>query len=267
MTTPLVTAAWLETHLKDDHIILLDASPTFDLSSTIQGAQHIDIKNTFSDTSSLFPNTFPTAAQFQREARALGINTNSHIVVFDPKGIFHSPRVWWMFRTMGHEKVSVLDGGLPAWNSNRYPTGNPTQITRKEGDFKASLDPTAIKSYEHILQNSKDSACTLIDARSSGRFEGTDPEPRAHIKSGHIPNALNLPYTEVLEDGSYKSKEELNTIFKSLQLPDKPIIFSCGSGITACVILLARYLGTGQLSLVYDGSWTEWAEKQELFVE
>ncbi len=266
MVDQLVSVQWLKQHFSDDNIVLLDASAHFNTTSNIFGTQHFDIKNTFSDTQSGFPNTFPQPAQFEKECQALGINTDSHIIVYDDKGIFTSPRVWWMFKTMGHHNVSVLDGGLPEWIANDFPVTTIVEVTRPTGNFKAHLDESAIKSYAQVVQNITTSNCQLIDARSSGRFNGTDPEPRTHIQSGHIKNSLNLPYTEVLDNGKFKSTEELKLTFDNLNLEDTPIIFSCGSGITACILLFAFALISDREPSVYDGSWTEWAEKQELFV-
>jgi len=265
MTQPLVSATWLQHHLDDSDLILLDASATFDPSNTIRGALHFDIKNVFSDTKSPYPNTFPTKDTFEKECQQLGINTHSHLIVFDDKGIFTSPRVWWMFKTMGHDKVSVLDGGLPYWHSLGFATGAFRTATVGKGTFKATLSKENISFYEQIIANIDTQACQIIDARSQGRFKGTAPEPREHIKSGHIAQAINLPYTEVLDTDRFKSKEDLKAIFQNHKFSDKPLIFSCGSGITACIILLAYHIASGSMGSVYDGSWTEWAEKNELF--
>lgn len=263
MTPPLVSAVWLRDHLEDSELILLDASSIFDPSNGIKGALHFDIKNVFSDSDSPFPNTFPPTQQFEKEYQQLGIDRDSHLIVFDNKGIFTSPRVWWMFKTMGHEKISVLDGGIPHWHSLGFPTGALPAINTHKGTFKATLNQEALSSYEQITENINTQSCQLVDARSQGRFEGTAPEPRAHIKSGHIPHAINLPYTAVLDGNRFKSKEALEAIFQDRKFSKKPLIFSCGSGITACILLLAYYLVSGNMSSVYDGSWTEWAEKNE----
>lgn len=266
MTHQLVSGAWLVERLKDANLVLLDASTAFNAQESIKGAQHFDIKNVFSDISSPFPNTFPSVEQFEIESQKLGINSDSHIVVFDDKGIFTSPRVWWMFTVMGHKKISVLDGGLPEWKSYNFPIGNSNSEKRVMGNFKAMFNSESVKLYKDILDHTETSMCSIIDARSSGRFQAIDPEPRSHIKSGHIKNSINLPYTAVLDNRKFKSPEELKTIFKELNLVNKPVIFSCGSGITACIILFAFTLISDQQTAVYDGSWTEWAEKQGLFV-
>lgn len=265
MTQPLVSATWLRDHLDDLDIILLDASATFDPKNTIKAAVHFDIKNVFSDNQNPLPNAFPAGKQFENECRSIGINITSHIIVFDDKGIFTSPRVWWMFKAMGHDKISVLNGGLPRWQSLGFSTGSLLATTTRKGTFKVNLRKEAIISYVQILENINTQAFQVIDARSMSRFKGISPEPRPHIKSGHITNAINLPYTEVLDRDVFKSTEELKIIFQDLQLSDQPLVFTCGSGITACIVLLAHHLVSGKMASVYDGSWTEWAEKNRLF--
>lgn len=265
MVEKIVSASWLQKYLFDEDLIIVNASPSFDQKHTIQGARHFDIKNVFSDTSSTFPNTFPSASQFESEARKIGIDQNSHIVVYEDLGIFYSPRVWWMFTVMGHKKISVLNGGLPDWKASGFSLSNGINTLYETGDFNAVFDPAAIKKYDDILKNTISDECYLIDARSKGRFTGEVPEPRSHIQSGHIKNAINLPYTAVLDKGKYRSKEQITSIFKDLNITDKPVIFTCGSGITACIIFLALELISNQTKYIYDGSWTEWAEKEGLF--
>ncbi|TVZ53038.1 sulfurtransferase [Dokdonia sp. Hel_I_53] len=266
MVDKFVSVDWLNNHLNDNNLIILDASADFDNDHTISYAQHFDLANTFSDEKSSYPNTLPSQAKFQKEARKLGINNDSSIVVFDNKGIFYSPRVWWMFTTMGFKNIAVLDGGLPEWKNKGYPTAISNNRNVQIGDFTAHFNPTALKNYDEILKNRKSCDFQLIDARSKGRFDGIAPEPRPHLKSGHIENSINLPYTTVLENGKYKSEEKLNNIFRNLNLTQKPIVFTCGSGVTACIILFALELISNREKSVYDGSWTEWAEKQELFI-
>jgi len=244
---------------------LLDASRKRDTDLSIKGAIRFDIKNKFSDPVNMLPNSFPSEEYFQKQCQEMGVNQNSRIVVFDNEGIFMSPRAWFLFKAFGHENVVVLDGGLLDWKKNDYPIESlkePNSI----GDFKASLNASMITSYNEVVNNIATKDCLLIDARSSGRFLGIDPEPRPHLKSGHINNAINLPYTEVLEGGKFKSIASLREIFSRLDIEEgKPIIFSCGSGITACIILIAFKRVSDQFSSIYDGSWTEWAEKNKIF--
>ncbi len=262
----LVSVNWLKKNIEDNGLILLDASMYFDPSKTILGAQHFDIKNIFSDPDNPLPNSFPNPEYFQLEAQKLGINDDSTLIVFDDKGIFTSPRVWWMFTVMGFKNIAVLDGGSPAWIAQNLPIAAKTIKRKYKGNFKVNFDPSQVKSYAEVLTNCTTSTYQIIDARSSGRFLGREPEPRPHLQSGHIQNSINLPYTDVLKDGKFKSTLELEKIFSEFNLSERPIIFSCGSGITACIILLALALISDHEHSVYDGSWTEWAEKQSLTV-
>lgn len=268
MTTPLVSASWLNAHLTDEDLIILDAtqstdkvSAEIDTEKQINGARFFDLKNKFSDRSSDYPNMMPNEKQFEEACRKLGINSTSKIVVYDQVGIYFGPRIWWMFKTMGHSNVAVLDGGFPAWLPEDYPIENKGKKTYSSGNFTAHFDAQKIKHYEHILSNVESQNFNVIDARSTGRFEGTSPEPRKGLPSGKIPNSQNLPYSEVLENGRFKSPEEIKKIMNGLKLNQKPFTFTCGSGLTACIILLAFELVTDSQKFLYDGSWTEWAQR------
>ena len=265
MENLLITSKELYQILGQEDLVLLDASRKRDTDLSIKGAIHFDIKNKFSDPGNMLPNSFPSEKYFQEQCREIGINQNSRIVVFDNEGVFMSPRAWFLFKAFGHENVAILDGGLPDWEKFNYPLESlkgPNLI----GDFKAFLNTSMITSYNEVVSNIVTKDCLLIDARSSGRFLGIDPEPRPHLKSGHINNAINLPYTEVLEGGKFKNVASLKEIFSSLDIEkDKPIIFSCGSGITACIILIAFKCVSDHFFSIYDGSWTEWAEKNKIF--
>lgn len=268
----IVSVAWLNQNQNDDNLIILDSSlkSTVDGSSSayensaIKGARYFDLKNNFSDTNSQFPNTIPSAEQFESECQKLGINNTSKIVVYDNKGIYASPRVWWLFKAMGHQEVYVLDGGLPEWVKEGHETVPKENRDYELGNFKSSFQKHYVKSYKDILDNVATNSFCVIDARSSGRFLGTEKEPRKHLQSGHIPNSANIPYQEVLKDGKFKSLDELKNIFANKCDDKKDLVFSCGSGLTACIIMLACYMTYKQDSFIYDGSWTEWAELQNL---
>ena len=268
----IVSVDWLNQHVKDENLIVLDASfpkargkESSELDNiSIPGARFFDLKGNFSDTSSSFPNTMPSEEQFERECKKLGINQDSTLIVFDNKGIYSSPRIWWMFKVMGHNKVAVLDGGLPEWIKKGFSTCRREIKIYELGNFKASFNARFVKRYEDILNNLISNTFTVVDARSEGRFNGTEKEPRASIKSGNIPNSINIPFMDVLENGKFKSTPELKKIFNAKCPTSKDLIFTCGSGITACIILLASELAYKKNLYVYDGSWTEWAEKQNL---
>jgi thiosulfate/3-mercaptopyruvate sulfurtransferase len=255
MKNPIVSAAWLQEHLNDSNLIVLEARLEQNPDLQIKGARLFDIKNNFSDTSNPLPNTFPSKEKFTSEAQKLGINSNSTIVVYDATGIYSSPRAWWMFKAMGHPNVFVLDGGLPEWIKEGFPVEKQQQTTYSKGNFVAKFQPELIKNKEQIQENISTKEAVLMDARSADRFHATLEEPRAGLRSGHIPGSINTPFTELQQDGKYKSTEELKEILK---LNDQPLFFTCGSGITACIVLLATELISDNPKAVYDGSWTEW---------
>lgn len=271
----IVSVEWLSQHLTDPDLLLLDASLpataagtiAHDQTNTIAGARFFDLKNCFSDHDSPFPNTLPSAQQFETECRKLGINNASKIVVFDNRGIYSSPRVWWMFKIMGHQAVSVLDGGLPEWVAHGLPVAINVTESDELGDFTAALQPQFAKSYQNVLDNLTTPEFCVVDARSAGRFAGSEPEPRKHLKSGSIPNSVNIPYPDVLANGMFKSAAELKTLFEQKCPNAGNLVFSCGSGLTACIVMLACEIGHRESRFVYDGSWSEWAERQGLMVK
>ena len=210
------------------------------------------------DTSSPFAHMLPSAEIFQSACRGLGINHDTQVICYDRHGLQGAPRLWWMFRIMGHTNVAVLDGGLPAWLAGGGETVDHYQ-TCEPGNMTASFNPDLVKSIDQMRQ--VQTPCQILDARPTGRFSGTAPEPRAGLSSGHMPDALNVPFASLkTEDGLLKSANELAALFGASGADlDAPIITSCGSGITACGIALAlARLGVWDAA-VYDGSWTEWA--------
>lgn len=267
MDKPLVTSQWLFENLNHPDLIILDASQksitsnkTVDNNQRIKGARYFDLKNNFSDKSADLPNTFPNTLQFESESQKLGIDDTSLIVVYDNLGIYSSPRVWWMLKSMGHKNVAVLNGGLPDWIKNSFPTEEVQPEKYDLGSFKAQFDSTRVKDYNYIKANLNNKSSLVIDARSCSRFNGTAPEPREGLKSGSIPNAANIPFGEVLQNGMFRPVKELKVIFSKINPENKELIYSCGSGLTACIILLAGELILPNKTSVYDGSWTEWAQ-------
>ncbi|MCE2612334.1 sulfurtransferase [Flavobacteriaceae bacterium D16] len=268
----LVSIEWLSENLGKKELILLDAS--LDMTAhgkyseyndlTIPNAKYFDLKRNFSDRRSDLPNTLPPKEQFEFECQKLGINRTSEIVVFDNLGIYSSPRVWWMFKIMGQKNVSVLDGGLPEWMKKGLKTEKRKKQTYELGNFEASVAENFIVKYCDIQKNIENRTFTLIDARSEGRFNGTEEEPRKQLKSGHIKGSVNIPFEEVLNNGKYKSKAELKRLFNDKCNIENNLVFSCGSGLTACILLLASEIAFKKSKYVYDGSWTEWAEKNNL---
>jgi thiosulfate/3-mercaptopyruvate sulfurtransferase len=264
--TSLVSVKWLYKNLGVSNLVVLDATikkvkdnqGVFDSETQIPSTRFFDIKHTFSDTSAEFPNTFPTKEQFTIEAQKLGINNDSAIVVYDDKGIYSSARVWMLFKAFGHNNIAVLDGGFPEWKKANYKVEKKQDYNGSIGDFVAALQPQYFKFFDDIIKISNDKSYTILDARSEQRFKGLVAEPRTGLRSGTIPNSINLSYTKLLNGNCLKSKTELFTIFNTLVKPDQHLIFSCGSGITACILALGAEISDYKNSSVYDGSWTEY---------
>lgn len=275
--TPLVSVEWLRTHLNDPTIVVLDASLTpvgtnpslgvhqHYLEKHIPGAVFFDI-DANSDQATSLPHMLPSAKVFSENISALGVSDDMHIVVYEQSDVLAGPRAWWMFRAFGAKKVSVLDGGLAAWLGSGLPTQN-NFVERQHAFFEAALERRFLKDFGDI-QKILSERGQIIDARSTGRFRGTSPEPRAHLSSGHMPNSINVPFTDLTEKGRLKSPEELRGIFVSKGVDLKqPITTTCGSGVTAAVVALAlEIIGAESLSL-YDGSWTEYAQHPEAIIE
>lgn len=262
-TSPIVSCEWLNEHRNLKHLVILDASVRKTDADASEGyipnSRHFDIKERFSDSNDAFPNAFPSQEQFQYEARQLGINSNSLIVVYDNVGVYWSPRAWWLFKSFGFENVAVLDGGLPEWKRlNLESVASLAPKIWDKGNFKADYQPDKMRFFHHILEISKDETCSILDARSEERFKGIVPEPRVGLRSGTIPNSANLPYTNVLNGHCLKSEAELKLIFDAFSIEDKALTFSCGSGITACILALAAEIAGCKKLSVYDGSWTEY---------
>ncbi len=269
ITHPLVSVSWLNKHLDHPDLIILDAtikkvtSKSGDNNSDlkIKNARFFDIKKVFSEKNTDLPNMLPSAKDFEEACRELGINSNHKIVVYDKLGMYSSPRVWWMFKAMGHQQIAVLDGGLPAWLQEGLPSEDENNYTQPaQGNFKASFIPELVVDSEYVLNAIDNKDILIFDARSPGRFTAKEPEPRDDLKGGHMPNALNLHYAQVQQNGRMLPVNELKEILANFNIENKKLIFTCGSGITACIIMLAADLVGYKNVSVYDGSWTEWGQ-------
>lgn len=273
--SPLIDTQWLASNLQADNLVLLDASVppvvpgyvsvnTDESFSAIPGARRFDYDKRVCKPNSALPHMLPSAELFQEEVCKLGINSDSAIIVYDDVGLYASPRAWWMFRAMGHEQVAVLDGGLPAWIEAGIETVNELTSDVLPGDFSSRQDEAMFCDFNEVLQALDDASSCTLDARSAARFNGTAPEPRPGVRSGHMPNAKNLPFGNLLHEGKMKSVPELEEIFARLANSEQRLITSCGSGITACILTLAAELAGFDKLSVYDGSWAEWGAPSKL---
>jgi len=229
----------------------------------IPGAAYFDI-DVIADRSIPLPHMFPGAELFAAEVGKLGIANDDRVVCYDGGKMTAAGRAWWMFRAFGHKRVQILDGGFAKWRAENRPVeekSRPVEPTH----YRATFEPSLVRNVEDMLRLAGDGSEQILDARSAGRFAGTEPEPRAGLRSGHMPGARNLPYPELLNpDGTLKSDLDLATALRAAGIdPEGPVVASCGSGVSATVPLLALHvLGADRLAL-YDGSWSEWGGRSD----
>jgi len=274
LPTPLISAADLQKRLGDPNLVILDASYYMAAMQRdgveewkqrrIANAQHFDFDQKICEQGAEYPHTMPSPDLFETDVRALGVNIDSEIVVYDGMGMFASPRVWWMFRSMGHENVTILDGGLPAWEAAGLPINTSAVAAAEPGNFIANYQPDMFSDTENVLMALQEDSTRVLDARSNGRFSGDEAEPRAGLRGGHMPGAKNLPFADLLDNGFLKPVAELKAELAAVANPDQRLIFSCGSGVTACHLALAAQVAGYKNLSVYDGSWCEWGARQEL---
>ncbi len=271
----LVEADWLHEHLADEGLLILDCSWHLPgtgrdaqrewLASRIPGALFFDFDGRFSASQSTLPHMLPDAALFTREAQRLGLGQDSCVVLYDTQGMYSSPRGWWMLRAMGLENCALLDGGLPAWIEAGYPLERDAPPAEPGGgDFVARLNPDLVVDSRQVLAALDDDDIAVIDARPAERFRGAAEEPRAGLRRGHMPGAANLPFAELFRDGRLLPRAELENLLAPLLQGRKRYFFSCGSGVTACILAFAAERAGYDGFAVYDGSWSEWGLPGEL---
>ena len=274
---PLVTPTWLSARLQNPNTIILDATlppvgvtPLIDtharyLNKHIPGAIFFDIEE-LSDHSTPLPHMLPTPEDFSRSMSALGVGDNTTIVVYEQESVFSAPRAWWTLRTFGARHVHILDGGLRTWiDANLQAESGP--VHRAPSIFHATRNPQAVKTLAQLKEELANRQ-QILDARSAARFNGTAPEPRPGLSSGHMPGATSLPFTELVEDGRLKPEEKLRQLFLAKQIDlQQPITTTCGSGVTAAVLALGLEIAGAEDVSLYDGSWAEYAQQPDSVIE
>ena len=271
--SPLVSAEWLRDAYERPDVVVLDASwhmpatrrdgaSEFQLGH-IPGSAFFSIDG-IADPDSTLPHMVPTAEAFAAAVGGLGASAGDHVVCYATDGIGTAPRAWWMFRLFGHERVSVLDGGLPAWTAGGGNLVKGPARPRPRA-FQATLDPARIRDLAAVRANLQAATELVVDARSAGRFAGTEAEPRPGLRGGHIPGSVNLPYQTLLDGPRMLPPEALRARLDTAGVAsDRPPVFTCGSGVSACTLALGLTLTGRDDWAVYDGSWSEWGGREDV---
>ena len=274
----IVETAWLAEHIDAPDLVVLDGSwhlPTAKRdpkaeykAEHIPGALFFDIDD-ISDEKSSLPHMLPSTVKFASRMKKMGIGDGMRVVVYDSVGVFSAARVWWTFRAMGHEDVAVLNGGLKKWKAEGRPVEDGEPPARTPRHFTPRFNASLVRDGSDMLGLVKSKAAQIADARGAGRFAGSEPEPRAGLRSGHIPGSRNVPYAQLLNaDGTIKDAAGLKAAFAAAGIdPRKPVVTTCGSGVSAAILSLGLAMLGQSDAAVYDGSWTEWGGDAKLPIE
>jgi thiosulfate/3-mercaptopyruvate sulfurtransferase len=270
MHDPLVSTAWLAAHLDDSDVVVIDASckivgvardgAAAFAAAHIPGARFFDI-DAVSMPGSTLPHMLPPAALFAEKVGALGIGNDTHVICTDGFGLMTAARAWWMFVTMGHRRVSVLDGGLPRWQAEGRPVAVGLSAPPAAVTYTATFEPALVRDADAVAAHLADGTAQVLDARAAGRFTGEAVEPWPGRRTGHMPGARNLPFNQLFDPatGLMLAPEALQGQFENAGITaDRPVVTSCGSGVTASVLALGLARVGREDWAVYDGSWAEW---------
>ena len=275
---PLVTTEWLAGELGKPDLVVFDATKYLPnepkdgkaefLQAHIPGARYFDIDEV-ADQDSDLPHMVPTPGRFAKLMGAMGVSNATRIVFYDQKGLASAARGWWLMGLFGHDNAAVLDGGLPKWMKEGRPTRDGPAGMPAPSTFRPDYRAARLRGVGDVIRNVETQAELVLDARAAGRFTGATPEPRAGMRSGHMPGAASLPYTDLLNaDGTFKPVADLKARFAAAGADgSRPVITSCGSGVTACILTMGLRLAGLQEGAVYDGSWTEWGGRPDTKVE
>ena len=272
--TPLVSTEWLAANLAAQDLRIFDATfympaEPFDAKSIfaqghVPGARFFDL-DAIADQETDLPHMVPSAGRFERMVAALAVSSQDRVVFYDQKGLFSAARGWWLMRLFGHTRAAVLDGGLPKWRAEGRTLESGLPAPAQAGDFKANLRAARLRGLGDMLHNAVTGAELVLDARAAGRFAGTAPEPRPGLPSGHMPGAASLPASELLgPDQTMLAPDALLARFAAAGADGtRPVVTSCGTGVTAAILSLGMAVAGLPEGALYDGSWTEWASRAE----